>query len=298
MNNKCEIVAEIGCNHMGDLSLAKRMIRTAVTECGIRFIKFQKRNVSTLLSRAQFAAPHPNPANAFGSTYGMHREFLEFTAEQHVLLKSACLELGATYTSSVWDIESFEAVVPLLDAHLKIPSACNSNVPLLEHICDHFSGQIHVSLGMTTRQEETQLLKVFSKHRRAKDLVLYACTSGYPTRPEDTCLLEISRLRKAYGTTVGGIGYSGHHLETAIDIAAVALGAEFIERHFTLDRTYKGTDHQISLLPAEFLALKRDIETVARGMRLKSDDILPSEVEHRKKLKWQATTQAPVKARQ
>jgi len=161
--------------------------------------------------------------------------------------------------------------------------------PMLGVLADEFGGQIHVSLGMTTQAEMDQTVSFFESRGRAKDVVLYACTSGYPVAFEDICLLELTRLRERYGETVGAIGFSGHHLGIAADIAALALGAEWIERHFTLDRTWKGTDHAASLEPDGLRRLARDARAVSKALTYKSSELLNVEVETRAKLKWEPT---------
>jgi len=115
--------------------------------------------------------------------------------------------------------------------------------------------------------------------------VIYSCTSGYPVPFEDICLYEITRLREKFESRVGAIGFSGHHLGFAADTAAMTLGARWIERHFTLDRTWKGTDHAASLEPDGMRRLCRDIRNVYKALRYKSADILPIEEVQRKKLK-------------
>ena len=116
--------------------------------------------------------------------------------------------------------------------------------------------------------------------------MLYACTSGYPIQPKEACLLEICRLRKAYGDLVDDIGDSGHHNGIAIDVAAFTLGANYIERHFTLDRTWKGTDHAASLEPDGLRRLKRNLDHTAKALSYKPEEILPIEEPQRRKLKW------------
>ena len=138
---------------------------------------------------------------------------------------------------------------------------------------------------MTTHAEEEAIIARFEKHGRNKDLVLYSCTSGYPVAFEDICLLEITRLRESYGNRVKKIGFSGHHLGIAADIAALALGAEVFERHFTLDRTWKGTDHAASLEPDGMRRLARDLRNVSKALTAKSQEILPVEAVQRAKLK-------------
>jgi N-acetylneuraminate synthase len=170
--------------------------------------------------------------------------------------------------------------------HLKVPSASNTNVEMLSYLCDHFGGEIHVSLGMTTRAEEDSLIHLFDERGRLGDLVLYACTAGYPVPFEDLHLYEISRLRQTYGHRVKAIGFSGHHLGIAADMAAVTLGAEWIERHFTLDRTWKGTDHAASLEPDGVRRLVRDVTAVTKALSYKPQELLDIEQPQREKMKW------------
>lgn len=283
---KPRMIAEIGCNHKGDMEIAKEMIKMAAIYCKADIVKFQKRCVKELLTPEQYNAPHPNPAFAYGKTYGEHREFLEFSVEQHKQLMEWCREFGITYSTSVWDLTSAKEITSLNPDLIKIPSACNNHYEMLNWLCDHYGGEIHISLGMTTHEEEEALIRLFEEKNRAKDVVLYVCTSGYPVPFEDVCLLEISRVKEAYGGRVKEIGFSGHHLGIAVDIAAYALGASIIERHYTLDRTWKGTDHAASLEPEGVRKLKRDLEAAYRALNYKKDEVLPIEAMQREKLKY------------
>lgn len=211
-----KIIAEIGCNHKGEMKIAKELIFTAATFCKADAVKFQKRCPRELLSPEEYNAPHPNPANSYGDTYG---------------------------------------------------------------------GEIHLSFGMTTKEEEEQIVSFFEQKGRAKDLVVYSCTSGYPVPFEDICLLEIRRLIETFGKRVKSVGFSGHHLGIAADVAAVTLGAEYIERHYTLDRTWKGTDHAASLEPDGVRKLARNCRQVYKALTYKKVDILDIEAVQRKKLK-------------
>lgn len=282
---KPKIIAEIGCNHKGDFEIAKEMIKTAAEYCKVDIVKFQKRCNKELLSPEEYNAPHPHPENSYGDTYGAHREFLEFTAEQHAMLKKYCEVCGVIYSTSVWDLTSAKEIAALQPKLIKIPSACNLNKPMLEWLCDNYSGEIHVSFGMTTKAEEEQIISFFESKNRAKDLVIYNCTSGYPVPFEDICLLELTRMREQYAHRVKAIGFSGHHLGIAVDSAAVALGAQFIERHYTLDRTWKGTDHAASLEPDGVRKLARDCRAVATALTYKKEDVLDIEKVQRNKLK-------------
>ncbi len=283
--NAPKIIAEIGCNHKGDMNIAKEMIMTAATYCKVDVVKFQKRCNKELLTPEEYKAPHPHPENSYGPTYGAHREFLEFTLDQHRQLQEWCNEYGVEYSTSVWDVTSAKEITTLQPKLIKIPSACNLNKPMLQYLCDNFGGEIHMSFGMTTKAEEEEIVEFFEQNGRAKDLVLYNCTSGYPVPFEDICLLELTRMREAYANRVKAIGFSGHHLGIAVDVAAVALGAEWIERHYTLDRTWKGTDHAASLEPDGVRKLARDCRAVAKALTYKEKDVLDIEMVQRNKLK-------------
>jgi N-acetylneuraminate synthase len=283
---KAQVIAEIGCNHKGDFNIAKELIAKAKF-CGADVAKFQKRNNRQLLTTEQYDAPHPNPGNSYGKTYGEHREFLEFNVEQHAELMKYCAEIGVVYSTSVWDEISAKEIIGLNPTLIKVPSACNNNFKLLQLLRDEYSGEVHISTGMTTNNEIDEVISFFEKTgASASRVVLYSCTSGYPVPFEDICLLEISRLKEKYAARVKSIGFSGHHLGIAVDIAAFVLGAEWIERHFTLDRTWKGTDHAASLEPNGLGKLTRDLEAVHKALTYKKTEILDIEEVQRAKLKY------------
>jgi len=283
---KPKVIAEIGCNHKGEFETALEMIKIAKIFCDADVVKFQKRNNKELLTPEQYNAPHPHPYNSYGSTYGEHREFLEFSVEQHKKLYEFCKEMGIVYSTSVWDMTSAKEISALKPEMIKIPSACNNNLKMLQWLCNNYCGEIHVSVGMTTHEEEENLVRLFEKEGRNKDLVLYSCTSGYPVPFEDVCLLEITRLVNTYGDVVKEIGFSGHHNGIAIDIAAYTLGATIFERHYTLNRTWKGTDHAASLEPDGLRRLKRNLLATYDSLNYKSSEILPIEQVQRDKLKY------------
>ncbi len=288
MYKKPFVIAEAGCNHMGQMEIAKDLIETAAHFCKVNAIKFQKRCPKELLTQEQYNAPHPNPINSYGETYGEHREFLEFDVEQHAQLKKWCEESKIIYSTSVWDLTSAKEIVSLHPKFIKIPSACNTHFEMLQWLCDNYEGEIQLSFGMTTKDEEENIVQLFEKRGRAKDLIIYNCTSGYPVAFNEVCLLEISRMREEYEGRVKAIGFSGHHLGIAVDVAAYTLGAEYIERHYTLDRTWKGTDHAASLEPNGIRKLVRDLQAIQQTLSYKSDEILPIEQIQRNKLKYRS----------
>ncbi len=288
MYKKPFVIAEAGCNHMGQMEIAHEMIETAAYYCKTDAIKFQKRCPKELLTEEQYNAPHPNPANSYGDTYGAHREFLEFTVEQHAQLKKWCEDAGITYSTSVWDMTSAKEIAMLEPKFIKIPSACNTHFKMISWLCENYEGEIHISFGMTTHEEEEQIVGLFEKYGRVKDMVLFNCTSGYPVPFKDVCLLEITHMRKQYGSSVKAIGFSGHHLGIAVDVAAYTLGAGYIERHYTLDRTWKGTDHAASLEPDGIRKLVRNLNAVHDALTEKPMEILPIEQIQREKLKYRS----------
>ena len=290
-----KVIAEIGCNHKGDFKLAKEMIKVAANDCGVDIVKFQKRNNKELLGEKGYNLAHPNPDNSYGKTYGLHRDYLEFNMQQHKELKEYCENQGVIYSVSVWDIISTKEVVLLNPEFIKIPSATNLNFKIHSFLAKKYKGKIHISMGMTSMKEIESIVKFYEKYNRLESLVIYSCTSGYPVPAEDLCLLEIDKLMKIYGARIDSYGFSGHHNGIAPDIAAYTIGFlqntkpntnfDFIERHFTLDRTWKGTDHAASLEPSGLKKLVRDLKNVSQALNYKKVDILEIEISSRKKLK-------------
>lgn len=284
-SHSCKVIAEIGCNHKGDFNVAKEMVNTAKNFCKVDAVKFQKRNPKECLDEVTYNSSHPDPYHTYGATYGQHREYLEFDIQQHRELKKLCDELELIYSCSVWDITSAKEISSLKPQWIKIPSACNGDKKLLEALIDCHDGEIHVSCGMTTRKAQEGIVKFFEEMGRNQDLVLYACTSAYPVPDEDVCLLEIQRIKNEFQGRIKNVGFSGHHQGIAIDVATYLLGVHWIERHFTLDRAWKGTDHAASLEPTGLRKLARDIEIVSNALHMKPTEILPIEEGQLKKLK-------------
>ena len=279
------VIAEIGCNHMGSMDIAKELILLA-KEAGVGYVKFQKRNNLELLTQEQYDTPHPVPENSYGSTYGAHREFLEFNIAQNKELKDYCDSIDIVYSTSVWDVTSAKEMITFAPEFLKVPSACNNNFAMLKVLRDEFKGQVQLSIGMTTKEEVEEIISFFEETNQAKSrLLIYSCTSGYPVPAKDVALLEINWLYDNFETRVNEIGFSGHHLGVALDVAAFTLGARWIERHFTKDRTWKGTDHAASLEPQGLQKLVRDLNVTFQALHYKDSEILPIEQTQRDKLK-------------
>ena len=280
-----KIIAEIGCNHMGKMDIAKELIDLAA-QAGVGYVKFQKRNNRELLTEEQYNASHPVPENSYGDTYGAHREYLEFNVTQHKELKEYCDSIGIVYSTSVWDVTSAKEMITFEPEFLKVPSACNNNFEMLKVLRDDFKGQVQLSIGMTTKEEVEEIVAFFEETDQAKSrLLIYSCTSGYPVPAKNVALLEINWLYDKYEDRVNEIGFSGHHLGVALDVSAFTLGARWIERHFTKDRTWKGTDHAASLELQGLQKLVRDLTAVYEALYYKDREILPIEQVQRDKLK-------------
>ncbi len=293
------LIAEIGCNHGGDVAVAKRMIDVICTYCTELFdaegrvappiIKSQKRTPKELLSPDEYAAPHPVARHAFGPTYGAHREALELTRDEHQELQAHAKALGAIYTCSVWDLTAAQEMASLYPPFLKIPSACNLDFRMLQKLLGIYEGDIHISLGMTTPDEIETIVSFVERLGASKRTVLYACTSGYPVGFGEMYLHELTRLQRVYGHRVKAVGFSGHHLGIAADMAAVTLGAAYLERHFTLNRTWKGTDHAASLEPDGLRKLIRDVRNTELALRPRPTEMPAVEHVQRAKLKRRRT---------
>jgi len=274
---KCKVISELCCNHQGNFEMAKEMIKMSKI-CGADYAKFQKRNPVKAVPKEIQDQPHPCPMHSFGETYLEHRENLEFTLDQHKLLKEYCEEIGIGYSSSVWDEDSARDIISLNPDFIKVPSAMNENYPLLDILFNEYKGDIHLSLGMI---EMDSCVKLFKYLRDKKDrVVIYHTTSGYPVKFNELFLLEIDDLKNMFPR----VGFSGHHLGIAIDIASYALGAEWIERHFTLDRTAKGTDNSASLEPSGLQKLCRDLDATHKSLSYK-DELTEDELKNKSKLK-------------
>lgn len=294
------VVAEVGGNHRGEIGVAKRMIEILAGYCSEHFsldrsaipdvqrrlaVKFQKRTCSLELY-PRWSAPHPNPHHSYGETYLAHRQHLEFDVGEHQTLKFWAEQRGVTYSCSVWDIPAARDIISLEPRWIKVPSARSNDWDLLTVLFKDYTGDVHISLGMTSRKEIAALADFIKRLNVGERTVLYACTSGYPVPAADVCLKEVGWLRSKYGGLVQSIGFSGHHLGIAIDVAAVALGASHIERHYTLDRTWKGTDHAASLEPDGIRKLLRDVGQASLALSRKTGNgILKIEKPQREKLR-------------
>jgi len=274
------VIAEIGGNHQGNIELAKEMIKQA-RMAGASCVKFQKRDNKFWLNKnPKWNEPHPNPINSFGETYYEHRKNVELDIIQHKELKEYCDLLDIDYSCSCWDVNSARELISLNLEFIKVPSACNLDFDMLKVLRNEYEGEVHLSVGMTTKDEIDKIIKFFNDPKR---LVIYSCTSGYPVPAKDVALLEITKLKNKYKEFT--IGFSGHHNGIALDIAAYTLGANIIERHFTYNKFAKGTDHSASLDFNELKEMCHNLKETYLALQNKKEDILDIEKVQREKLK-------------
>jgi len=273
----CFIVAEVGNNHQGSMDNARLMIREAA-KAGVDGVKFQKRHLESLLTRSGREAPYTG-ANSFGPTYGAHRLALELSAADMAELKTLAESLGLVFFASAWDEVSLGEMLALDVELMKVCSADLVNLPLLRRVAASDLPVI-LSTGMSTLEEIDAAIAVV--RTRHEDIVVLHCNSSYPCSPEQIGLPVMDTLRERYGVPVG---YSGHERGLAPSVAAVALGACVVERHFTLDKTQVGTDHKASLEPAELANLVAMIREVEATLIVKGKIVFPEEQAAAKKLR-------------
>lgn len=242
------VIAEIGLNHNGDLELAKRLI-DAATDAGADAVKFQKRTTTEILTKEGRSKPYTSP-HAYGATYGEHREKLEFSEEQYRDLKKYAEGKGMLFFASVWDEKSADFLEALnVDAY-KIPSADLINIPLLEHVAKK-DRPVLLSTGMATVEEIEAAVDAITRHNPR--LILFQCLSLYPSPEEKINLKFMDVLKERFKPLP--VGYSGHEMDLLPTLVAVSRGAHIIERHLTLDKKMKGSDHAASLEPHELKEL-------------------------------------------
>jgi N,N'-diacetyllegionaminate synthase len=274
---KVIIIAEAGVNHNGSVDLAKKLIDAAVY-AGVDFVKFQTFKSENLVSKSAKKANYQieNTNNASESQLQMLKK-LELSREQHYEIVSYCKEKNISFFSTAFDIESLEFLKELGLSMVKIPSGEITNLPYLRKAAELFS-EIIISTGMSTMNDIEQAVNVFLKAgHNQNNISIMHCNTEYPTEMKDVNLLAMNTIQLKFSTKVG---YSDHTLGSEIPIAAVALGAQIIEKHFTLDRSLPGPDQLASLEPNELKFMVdsiRNIELAISG----SGEKLPSESERK-----------------
>lgn len=277
MNRSMYVIAEIGSNHNGDMVLCRELVKAAAL-AGADAAKFQSWTESSLVSKPEYRrnVSYNDTKRHFGSLEEMVKKY-QFTVDQHREIAAYCAELGIDFISSAFSPSEVDLLVDLAVPAIKIASMDINNYPLLRYI-----GRANVSVILSTGMSD-----IFEIGRALEELrvsgcssiTLLHCVSEYPTRPENTNLMNIPMLASTFGV---GVGFSDHSLGIASAIASVALGARVIEKHFTLDRNLDGWDHHMSLEPNELKALCDGCKEVVVAMGSSQRVIGANEIEKRK----------------
>ena len=254
------VIAELGINHQGSLDIAKQLIDVAI-DAGCDAVKFQKRTPHMSLPSHLWDVERDTPWGE-RMTYLAYRQRIELGPRDYLQIVEYCKEKNILFSASPWDLNAADTVCCLGAPFIKIASASVTNLPLIEHIAK-MHRPVVMSTGMSTYEEIDTAWKIL--RASVPQVALLACTSTYPAKPEDLNLERINTLRYEFPETV--IGYSGHEPGLWSTLCAVAMGAQIIERHITLDRTMKGSDHASSLEPVGLKKLVKEIRNFekARG---------------------------------
>ena len=274
LNQPVFIIAEIGINHNGEVEVAKKLIDVA-KDAGCDAVKFQKRTPKICVPPEQAGVMRETPWGTM--TYLEYKERTEFGEIQYKEIDSYCRSRGIVWFASPWDVPSARFLANFETPVMKIASACLTDDELLSEV-KAIAKPVIMSTGMSTIDEIDHAVTRLDR----TNLILGQATSTYPCSPDELNLRAIHTLRERYGVPVG---YSGHETGLQTTIAAVALGACFVERHITLDRAMWGTDHAASVEPQGLQRLVRDIRTVERALGNGNKKVYESEISVRKKLR-------------
>ena len=252
------LVAEIGNNHQGSLDMARKMVRAAAAS-GACAVKFQKRDMAALFTRAGLDAPYGG-VNSFGDTYGRHRDALELSGQALAELMALARSLGLVFFASAWDVPSLRLLVDLGVELLKIPSADCVNLPLLRR-AGETGLPIILSTGMSGLSEVDAAVAELRRHHDR--IVILHCNSSYPCPDDQVGLPLIEGLRRRYGLAVG---YSGHERGLGPTVASVAFAPAVIERHFTDSNDREGPDHKFAMDPANWAKMVEETRILERAL--------------------------------
>jgi N,N'-diacetyllegionaminate synthase len=274
---KTLIIAEAGVNHNGDLNLAKQLVSAAAT-AGADFVKFQTFKAAELVTRTAKKADYQ--AQATGNSESQYEMLLrlELTEVMHRELIAHCMNCNIGFLSTAFDIESVNLLAGFGQECFKIPSGEINNLPYLRHI-GQLGKSIILSTGMSTMGEIEMAIEVLlSVGAEREKLTVLHCTTEYPTPMSEVNLHAMQTIGSAFGVAVG---YSDHTQGIEVAIAAVAMGASVIEKHFTLDRSLPGPDHQASLEPAELTSMIKAIRNIESALGDGIKRLTPSETKNK-----------------
>ncbi len=266
----CYVVAELGHNHQGAIQTAKELLRAA-KECGANAAKLQKRDNRSLYTRNLYDQPYENE-NSFGKTYGEHREALEFGLEEYRELQRYAKEIGITLFATAFDFNSADFLHELDMPAYKIASGDLKNTPLLEYVAS-FQKPVIVSTGGGTMDDVQRAYDTIMPINR--QLCFMQCTCTYPSAYEELDLGIIETYREHFPDNI--IGLSAHDSGIAMSLVAYVLGARIVEKHFTLNRAMKGTDHAFSLERPGLTRVVRDLHRARQAMGDGMKKVFPNE---------------------
>ncbi len=249
----CFVIAEIGHNHQGEMAKARQLFEAAKA-CGVDAVKLQKRDNRSLFTKAMYDSPYENE-NSYGKTYGEHREYLEFGEAEYRELKAYADELGLVFFATAFDQPSADFLADLDMPAYKIASADLINTPLLKHVAAIGKPMILSTGGAEMADIQRAMDSILPLNDQ---VAILQCTAAYPVEVEEMHLSVIETLRAAYPNHV--IGLSDHQDGIAMSVAAYILGARIIEKHFTMHRSWRGTDHAFSLEPGGMGKMVRDLK--------------------------------------
>jgi N,N'-diacetyllegionaminate synthase len=277
MNTRVLIIAEAGVNHNGDMAMAKGLI-DAAADAGADLVKFQTFNADRLVTRTAKKAEYQTKATGSGESQHDMLRRLELDLAMHEELIAHCAKRGIAFFSTGFDIESIDMLIGLGQDHFKIPSGEITNLPYLRHI-GRLGKNVILSTGMATLGDIEAALAVLEEAgtKRSRLTVLH-CTTEYPTPMNEVNLRAMQGIQAAFGVPVG---YSDHTAGIEVAIAAVAMGATVIEKHFTLDRTLPGPDHKASLEPQELKAMVSAIRNIETALGDGVKRLTPSEARNK-----------------
>lgn len=275
MEHRVLIIAEAGVNHNGSLEMAKKLVDTA-KECGADIVKFQTAKLDSLVSKSAHMADYQKTNMGIEESQKDMLKNLLLTFDEFVELSAYCKKVGIMFLSTPFDIESIKFLNTMQNLW-KIPSGEITNYPYLVEI-GKTGKQVIISTGMADMEEISDAIKVLEDNG-TKDITVLHCTTEYPAPIEDVNLRVMSSMKDAFGYPVG---YSDHTQGIEVDLAAVALGATVIEKHFTLDRNLPGPDHKASLEPAELKAMIAGIRKIE--LALGTQEKKPSNAEMKNRL--------------
>lgn len=271
------VIAEIGINHNGDVEIAKQLI-DAAAQAGCDAAKFQVRTPEASLPKELWDVQRETPWGNVMS-YIDYRRRIEFDSLQYGEIIEHCAKRNILFSASPWDIEAACRLESYNPPFIKVASASITNLTLLELIADMGKPMV-MSTGMSTMKEVQEAERIL---RKAPQLGMLVCTSTYPAKPEDLHLNRIRCLQETFPSAV--IGYSGHEPGLWTTLCAVAMGAQIVERHLTLDRSMKGSDHGASVEPNGMKLLVREIRNFEKARGNDVLRVLPCEEKDRLRLR-------------